>query len=166
MLSNAPLSALLASAPSALVQHGADKATARIRVLGTNKFAVIAHAGFTEPYPDLLWVLDGRGTEWYRAFSRGCGVEVPDGGDDEIFNGTEDQGVLLDLGSHALASFPILDAEDDVVGSISAYYATPGFRNDLDFVASLAQRISARVSARRQTAEDYGSAALENMQLR
>ena len=166
LLATAPVSALLSLAPNALVRHGADKATARIRMSDSDAFAVIAHAGFIGPYPQDLAVVDGHGTDWLRAFSSGAEVEVSDVADDAIFNGTTNQTVLLDVGSRSLACFPILDRAGSAVGVISAHYGEDGSPEDhLDFARSLAHRISDRIATSGSVSEDQGPLALENMQL-
>jgi len=129
LLQAASASQLLAVAANALVRQGADMATSQVRSRKDNALLLVGHVGFDAAFVEHFAVIDDPSTtSCGRASHDARYVEVPDVSDDPIFNGTESQAVILQAGSRATASFPVVDGDGEVVGVVSTHYRSPGRR--------------------------------------
>jgi GAF domain-containing protein len=130
LLPAASASQLLAVAANALVRQGADMATSQVLARKDKTLLLVGHVGFDAAFVEHFAVIDDpSSTSCGRASHDGRFVEVPDVADDPIFNGTENQAVILDAGSRSTASFPVCDGDGDVVGVVSTHYRSPGRRS-------------------------------------
>jgi hypothetical protein len=167
LLSAASASQLLAVAANALVRRGADMATSQVRSRKGKALLLVGHVGFGAEFVEHFAVIDHpAGTSCGRASSDARIVEVPDVADDPIFNGTEDQAVILDAGSRATASFPVRGHGGEVVGVVSPHYRSPG-RRPLEPALEVVRAVEERLTTTDPDLDDeYEARALEIAHLR
>jgi hypothetical protein len=155
---------LLAMAAKAVARQGADMATAQL-VARTGRLVLVAHVGLEQRFAEHFAVVDDERSACGAATGRATVVEVPDVADDPIFNGTENQQVVLAAGSKAVTSFPIANAAGQTIGVVSAHYRSPG-RHDLRPVRSVVQQVERLLAPAQPVRDGVEVPIVENLQLR
>ncbi|MGH8867696.1 MAG: ANTAR domain-containing protein [Actinomycetes bacterium] len=144
-LDAAPFDALFVMAAAALVNNGADMATAQIRSRGAGVCCLSRTTASLELSTITLLSSTARTR---RAGSRRPAARwsrVPDVANDPVFDGTENQTVMLESGSSAVTSFPSV-TPGGVAGVISAHYRIAGIHDQAAGVA-IAGRLARRTAA-------------------
>lgn len=165
LLGSASPGVLLAMGASALVGLGAsDMATAQFVRPRGGELLLVSHVGFGRDFAEHFAVVKGHTTVCGRALDVGEVVVVEDVANDPAFSGTVSREVMLAAGSAACASFPVLDARDQLVGVVSAHWRRPGTvdLSPAECVVGKVQELMATVVA----SDDDGDPALQAAGLR
>lgn len=86
---------------------------------------IAAQQGFERPFLRFFAIVDDTSSACGTALQSGSLVWVPDVTRSPIFAGTTAQEVMLDAGSHAVASMPIRAPDGHLIAMISAHYDAP-----------------------------------------
>ncbi|HEX2567570.1 MAG TPA: GAF domain-containing protein [Burkholderiales bacterium] len=132
------------AALSALVgATGAQRAN--LQLVSEEGLRLVAHLGFRQPFLDFFAVVghDVPST-CGRAAEEAQRVVVRDVASDPIFVGSESAGVMLEAGARACISTPLFDADDRLVGMLSAHYEEPHAPGDEELAAI--DRVAARTA--------------------
>jgi hypothetical protein len=116
---------LNAAIERAMLVDGASMATAQIFDPGVGALRLVAHHGFAPAFVDFFQVVDDRTTSCGSALATGTPVWVADTTRSPIFAGTRGLEILLEAGSRAVASLPLISPDGRVIGMISTHHQRP-----------------------------------------
>lgn len=96
----------------------------------TGGLRLIAHSGFSEEFIEFFGLVDGEGSACGVALRTGRPVWVSDIERSTIFARSQALDVMLDAGSRAVTSVPILSAAGRPIAMISTHHTRPNGRTD------------------------------------
>lgn len=116
---------LNAAIERAMLVDGASMATAQIFDPGVGALRLVAHHGFAPAFVEFFQLVDDRTTSCGAALATGTPVWVADTTRSPILAGTRGLEVLLEAGSRAVASLPLISLDGRVIGMISTHHQRP-----------------------------------------
>lgn len=103
----------------------ARMATAQLIEPRNRSLRMLAHHGFSSEFVDFFEAVDRTGGSWGSALATGRPLWVSDIRSSPVFAGSRGLEVLLDAGSRAVASLPIIGSDGHVMAIISTHHMEP-----------------------------------------
>ena len=110
---------------SAIRATGAPMGNAQIVDPETGALRIVAQHGFRRPFLDFFQIVRDKDSACGTALAAGQPVWVSYVATSEVFAGTQALDVMLEAGSQAVASVPVLDGDGNVIAMISTHHRQP-----------------------------------------
>jgi hypothetical protein len=110
----------------AMLVDGAAMGNAQVFDPETQSLRIVTHSGLPAEFVDFFGLVDrGAKTSCARALADASAVWVADAASSPLFAGSAGLKVLLDAGTRAVASIPVVSPDGDVIAMINTHHRRP-----------------------------------------
>jgi GAF domain-containing protein len=110
----------------AMLVDGAEMGNAQVFDPETESLRIVAHSGLPAEFLDFFGHVDrGAKTSCARALADASAVWVADAASSPLFAGSAGLRILLDAGTRAVASVPVVSPDGDVIAMINTHHRRP-----------------------------------------